>query len=135
MNKKLNATKDSMQIFKEVDIGVAVEVQGQLRVALIRDVLNKSLPDIMGDIKGFVVKGAKLSSADQDLSTCCWIVSSMGKDATRKVIPVLPKGCTGIVGVGGKTKYGESTLSFTICHATLSGVQGSTVVKAYTDKL
>lgn len=134
-NLKLNRSRDSITKFENVDIGVAVEVEGQLRVAVVRNVLNKSLGDIMGDIKNFAAKGAKLSAGDQDLSQVCWIVSSMGKYATSAVIPVLPKGCTGIVGVGRTTKHGESTLSLTICHATLTGMQGAALVKNYTDKL
>jgi pyruvate/2-oxoglutarate dehydrogenase complex dihydrolipoamide acyltransferase (E2) component len=134
-NMKLSQQKDAYQNFSGVDVGVAIEVEGQLRVAVIRDVLKKSLPDVMEDIKRFQAMGAKLSTADQDMTNCCWVVSSMGKDATSAVIPVLPKGCTGIVGVGRRTKHGESTLSFTICHATLTGVQGSGLVKSYIEKL
>jgi pyruvate/2-oxoglutarate dehydrogenase complex dihydrolipoamide acyltransferase (E2) component len=134
-NMKLSQQKDAYQNFSGVDVGVAIEVEGQLRVAVIRDVLKKSLPDVMEDIKRFQAMGAKLSTADQDMTNCCWVVSSMGKDATSAVIAVLPKGCTGIVGVGRRTKHGESTLSFTICHATLTGVQGSGLVKSYIEKL
>jgi len=134
-NRKLNRARDSMTMFMTVDIGVAIEVEGQLRVAVVRDVLGKSLGQIMENVKTFASKGAKLSMSDQDLSTCCWIVSSMGKSATSAVIPVLPKGCTGIVGVGRTNKRGESTLSLTICHATLTGMQGSQLTKAYVDKL
>merc|ERR1740130_1906517 len=64
-NMKLNRNRDSITLFKKVDIGVAVEVEGQLRVAVVRDVLNKSLGDIMNDVKNYAGKGAKLSAADQ----------------------------------------------------------------------
>lgn len=134
-NVKLNRNRDSITMFKKVDIGVAVEVEGQLRVAVIRNVLGKSLGDIMNDVKNYAGKGAKLSAADQDLSQVCWVVSSMGKFATSAVIPVLPKGCAGIVGPGRTNKHGESTLSFTICHATLTGMQGAKLVGEYVKKL
>jgi pyruvate dehydrogenase E2 component (dihydrolipoamide acetyltransferase) len=134
-NQKLNRNRDSITMFNNVNIGVAVEVEGQLRVAVVHDVLKKSLSEIMTDIRGYASKGAKLSAADQDLSQVCWVVSSMGKHATSAVIPVLPKGCTGIVGVGRTSKNGESTLSLTIDHATLTGMQGAELVRSYVQKL
>jgi len=134
-NKKLSADKNGIIAFTKVNIGVAIEVDGQLRVAVVRDVLSKSLVDIKNDVSFFASKGGKLSMADQDLSKVCWVVSSMGKHAATGVIPVLPKGTTGIVGVGRTNKDGAGTLSLSICHATLTGMEGADLVRAYADKL
>merc|ERR1711871_1884419 len=74
------------------------------------------MAEISADVKMFSSKGAKLSPADQNLDKVAWVVSSMGKTATHAVIPVLPKGCTGIVGVGRTDEdTGKSALIATIC--------------------
>jgi pyruvate/2-oxoglutarate dehydrogenase complex dihydrolipoamide acyltransferase (E2) component len=134
-NKKLSADKKSMMTYGQVDIGVAMDFEGQLRVAVIRDASNKSMAEISADVKMFSGKGAKLSLADQNLEKVAWVASSMGKTATHAVIPVLPKGTTGIVGVGRTEEdTGKSTLIATICHATLTGIEGAKVFRAFVDK-
>merc|ERR1719213_296940 len=115
---KLSDDQKSMRKIKQVDIGVAVDVEGQLRVAVIRDVANKSLEDIQMDIKNFAAKGPKLSVADQNLTNVCWVVSSMGKDASQSVVAVLPRECAGILAVGRMDSTGNSALAATVCHAT-----------------
>merc|ERR1719331_503149 len=55
-NTKLNRNRDSITQFNNVNIGVAVEVEGQLRVAVVNNVLNKSLSDIMSDVNSFAAK-------------------------------------------------------------------------------
>jgi len=134
-NKKLSADKKSMMTYGQVDIGVAMDFEGQLRVAVIRDASNKSMAEISADVKMFSSKGAKLSLADQNLEKVAWVVSSMGKTATHAVIPVLPKGTTGIVGVGRTEEdTGKSTLIATICHATLTGIEGAKIFRTFIDK-
>merc|ERR1719174_1016776 len=134
-NKKLSADKRSMMTYGQVDIGVAMDFEGQLRVAVIRDASNKTLAEISADVKMFSTKGAKLSLADQNLEKVAWVVSSMGKTATHAVIPVLPKGTTGIVGVGRTDEdTGKSTLISTICHATLTGIEGAKIFRTFIDK-
>merc|ERR1719379_1386468 len=134
-NKKLSADRRSMMTYGQVDIGVAMDFEGQLRVAVIRDASNKSMAEISADVKMFSSKGAKLSLADQNLEKVAWVVSSMGKTATHAVIPVLPKGTTGIVGVGRTDEdTGKSTLIATICHATLTGIEGAKIFTTFIDK-
>jgi len=132
-NMKLSDDKREMRhIYDSVDVGVAVDADGQLRVAVIRDVLNKSLGEIAGDITGFARKGAKLGLKDQDLTNVCWTVSSMGKNASEMVIPVLPKGTTGIAGVGRTDpETGKSKICFSICHATMTGMNGSEIANRF----
>jgi pyruvate/2-oxoglutarate dehydrogenase complex dihydrolipoamide acyltransferase (E2) component len=134
-NKKLSADKRSMMTYGQVDIGVAMDFEGQLRVAVIRDASNKTMAEISADVKMFSTKGAKLSLADQNLEKVAWVVSSMGKTATHAVIPVLPKGCAGIVGVGRTDEdTGKSSLIATICHATLTGIEGAKVFRTFVEK-
>jgi pyruvate/2-oxoglutarate dehydrogenase complex dihydrolipoamide acyltransferase (E2) component len=134
-NKKLSADKKSMMTYGQVDIGVAMDFEGQLRVAVIRDASNKTMAEISADVKMFSTKGAKLSLADQNLEKVAWVVSSMGKTATHAVIPVLPKGTTGIVGVGRTDEdTGKSSLIATICHATLTGIEGAKIFRTFIDK-
>jgi pyruvate/2-oxoglutarate dehydrogenase complex dihydrolipoamide acyltransferase (E2) component len=134
-NKKLSADKKSMMTYGQVDIGVAMDFEGQLRVAVIRDASNKTMAEISSDVKMFSTKGAKLSLADQNLEKVAWVVSSMGKTATHAVIPVLPKGTTGIVGVGRTDEdTGKSSLIATICHATLTGIEGAKIFRTFIDK-
>merc|ERR1719473_1679264 len=134
-NKKLSADKRSMMTYGQVDIGVAMDFEGQLRVTVIRDAANKTMAEISADVKMFSTKGAKLSLADQNLEKVAWVVSSMGKTATHAVIPVLPKGCTGIVGVGRTDEdTGKSALIATICHATLTGIEGAKLFRTFVEK-
>merc|ERR1719174_1134183 len=134
-NKKLSADRRSMMTYGQVDIGVAMDFEGQLRVAVIRDAANKSPEEISADVQMFSSKGAKLSLADQNLEKVAWVVSSMGKTATHAVIPVLPKGCTGIVGVGRTDEdTGKSALIATICHATLTGIEGAKLFRTFVEK-
>merc|ERR1719238_1191051 len=134
-NKKLSADKRSMMTYGQVDIGVAMDFEGQLRVAVIRDAGNKTMAEISADVQMFSGKGAKLSLADQNLEKVAWVVSSMGKTATHAVIPVLPKGCTGIVGVGRTDEdTGKSALIATICHATLTGIEGAKIFRTFIEK-
>jgi len=133
-NKKLNKKRDSMltDFDNGVSVGVAIEVDGELRVARIKDCLTKSVSEIGEDIKNFAGMGGKLPLEDQDLSDVCYVVSTMGKQATDNVIAVLPKGCTGIFGIGklnGAT--GECDFSATLCHATLTGLEGAAMVREY----
>jgi pyruvate/2-oxoglutarate dehydrogenase complex dihydrolipoamide acyltransferase (E2) component len=136
MNRKLSADKRNMLFKGQVDIGLAVDAEGQLRVAVVRNVLNKSYADIGADIEGFIKKGAKLSAKDQSLENVCWVVTSLGKDAPGSGIPVLPRNCTGIVTVGrASARSGESIVSATMCHATLSGVEGTKILRSFVDSL
>lgn len=60
-NKKLSSSKKDMIInFPSIDIGVAIEVAGELRVAVVRDCSNKSTKDIAADIKRYADLGNKL---------------------------------------------------------------------------
>merc|ERR1719364_313985 len=134
-NKKLSADKRSMMTYGQVDIGVAMDFEGQLRVAVIRDASNKTMAEINAEVQMFSGKGAKLSLQDQNLDKVAWVVSSMGKAATHTVIPVLPKGCTGIVGVGRTDEdTGKSALIATICHATLTGIEGAKLFRTFVEK-
>jgi pyruvate/2-oxoglutarate dehydrogenase complex dihydrolipoamide acyltransferase (E2) component len=131
MNKKLTKDRKGMQYLSQVDIGVAVDVEGQLRTAVVRDVSNKSAQQIRDDIARFVSLKAKLPLEDQDLANVCFTVSSMGKDASELVIPVLPKGTSGILGVGRVDDQGKTALVATLCHATLTGVEGAKLMTEF----
>jgi len=133
-NKKLTPDQRNMKTYGQVDIGVAVDLEGQLKVAVIRDCANKTIGEISADIKMFSAQGAKLSAADQNLDKVCWVVSSMGKNAPHTVIPVLPKGTAGIIGVGRTDETGKATLTATICHATMTGLEGSKIFRAFVEK-
>ncbi|CAD7964294.1 unnamed protein product [Amoebophrya sp. A25] len=130
MNIKLSKDRTEMKLFPKVNIGCAIDVNGQLRTAVVKDVTSKSYADVMADVKRMAAAGAKLPAEDQNLDEVCFTVSSMGKDATDVVIPVLPKGTTGIMGVGKLDEQGKAFLAMTLCHATMSGVEGSNLMKA-----
>ena len=77
--------------------------------------------------------GNKLSLEDQNLSTVCYVVSTKGKHATDNVIPVLPKGTTGIFGIGRTDGAGMSAFTASLCHASLTGLEGALLVRTYKD--
>merc|ERR1712118_227767 len=86
-NKKLSGDKRSMMTYGQVDIGVAMDFEGQLRVAVIRDAGNKTMAEISAEVQMFSSKGAKLSLQDQNLDKVAWVVSSMGKAARIRSSP------------------------------------------------
>jgi pyruvate dehydrogenase E2 component (dihydrolipoamide acetyltransferase) len=134
-NQKLDSNRKNMEHFEHrVDIGCAVDAKGQLRVAVVRDVDKKSLQEIHADMIRFSEAGARLSAADQDTSTVCWTVSSMGKSASEVVLPVLPPHTTGILGVG-RIEDGKSKMTLSVCHATLSGMEGGKVMSKFRELL
>jgi len=125
LNKKLSSDKQSMRVFtKSADIGMAVEVAGQLRVAVVHDASSKSLADIAADIENFKAKGSKLSPEEQDLDSVCFVLTSLGKNAPEQAYATLPRGVTGILAVG-RMEEGRSNFIFTLCHATLNGSEGA----------
>lgn len=130
-NKKLSGDRKSMIIPKSVDIGIAVDVGFGLRTCVVRDVANKSLEQISADVKGFVAKGGKLSPEDTDLTNVCWTITSIGKGASKFACSVLPPGTSGILSLGRMAEPGtaqETMLSCCMCHATLTGMEGSTLL-------
>merc|ERR1719282_385346 len=136
MNKKLSKDRKSMQFYDEkVNIGVAVDVDGNLRTCVVRDAGNKSLDEIRKDILRFVSAGKNLKPEDTDLTDVCWTLTSIGKNATEFAVPVLPKGTTGIMSVGRMSdETGKSILGLQMCHATLTGVEGATTLRAIAEK-
>lgn len=74
--------------------------------------------------------------ADQDLTDVAWTVSTMGKFATEQVLPVLPRGTSGILGVGRTDKEtGKSMMIMSMCHGTLTGMDGAGVMNNFAEKL
>jgi pyruvate/2-oxoglutarate dehydrogenase complex dihydrolipoamide acyltransferase (E2) component len=125
INKKLSNDKRSMRTFSNsVDIGVAVEVDGQLRVAVLRDASSKSMTEIGADMEVFKAKGSKLSPEDQNLDSVCFVLSSLGKHAPTEAYATLPRGLTGILAIGRKHEE-RSSVIMTLCHATLTGSEGA----------
>lgn len=55
----------------------------------------------------------------------------MGKQATDTVIPVLPKGTTGIFGIGRTDEGGSSVFAASLCHASLTGLEGALLMRTY----
>ena len=55
----------------------------------------------------------------------------MGKQATDVVLPVLPKGTTGIFGIGRTNEAGMSVFSASLCHASLTGLEGALLMRTY----
>merc|ERR1711937_336537 len=131
MNKKLSKDRNSMIYFRdEVDIGIAVDVDGELRTAVVQNVTNKTIEAIKKDIDMLVEKSkaGRLTQSDTDMGSVCWSLTSIGKNACEFAVPVLPKYSTGIVSVGRMQDFGKSILIFNMCHATLTGVEGARVV-------
>jgi pyruvate/2-oxoglutarate dehydrogenase complex dihydrolipoamide acyltransferase (E2) component len=125
MNKKLSSDKRSLRAFaKGADIGMAVEVDGQLRVAVVRDASSKSVEEIGADIESFKAKGSKLAPEDQDLDSVCFVLTSLGKNAPVQAFATLPRGITGILAIG-RMQDGRSNFTSTLCHATLTGSEGA----------
>lgn len=130
LNKKLDGERRTQIFRKQVDIGIAVDVGFGLRTCVVRDVTNKTYAQINEDVQGFVAAGAKLPAEDQDLTTVGWSVTSIGKGAARFAVSVLPPGTSGILSIGRMAgNNGDDTmLSLCMCHASLTGVEGSSIL-------
>merc|ERR1712112_86579 len=128
LNKKLTKDRLSFMLPKTIDLGLAIEVDRQLRVGVIRDVLNKSTGAIGEEIASMVARGKYLSVADQDMTTVCYTLSSLGKNSTAQVFPTLIRGTTAIIGVG-RSVDGKARMDMTVCHATLTGTEGAALLR------
>ena len=101
LNKKLSPNKTEMLDFGDsVDLGLAIEVEGQLRVAVLRDVVNKSPKELREVVENWKALGKKLPIQDQDLTTVSFVLTTLGKSAPESVNPTLTRGVSGILGVG-----------------------------------
>jgi len=129
INKKLSADRKELVHYKSVDIGIAVDVGFGLRNLAIRDVTNKSLEQIAADVQGFVDAGASLPVETMDMTTVCWNVTALGKLAGRFACSVIPPGTSGILSIGLMQKPADQTmLSCAMCHATLTGMEGASML-------
>jgi len=138
LNKKLSEDRRCVHTYSKVDIGVAVEVKGLLRVAVVRDAAAKSATQIAADLAGFRLKGAKLTHEDQDLTSVCYVLTSLGKDAPQRADATLPRGLAGILAIGRSHKPDGATFksagershfTMTLCHATLTGSEGAKLLR------
>ena len=84
-------------------------------------------------MKGFVAAGGKLKPSDTDLTTVSYTVTSIGKNAALFAVSVLPPKTGGILSIGRQNADGSAYLSFAMCHATLTGVEGMTILGAIRD--
>lgn len=82
MNKKLSYPDRSvMRHVARVDIGVAVDNDGQLRTAVVRDVSGKTSHEVYTDLLRFQQEGYRFTKEDTDLDNVCWTLTSIGKMA------------------------------------------------------
>jgi len=107
-----------------------------LRVARIKDVCNRSLDEIQATIVEYKEKGVKLTLEDQDTTSCCYVLTTLGKSAPEQVMPTLPRGITGILGIGRINDLdGMSQFNFNVCHATLTGSEGANLLMNLADRV
>ncbi|CAD7929159.1 unnamed protein product [Amoebophrya sp. A25] len=131
LNRKLNKKRDGFLDYNEggVNLGMAITVDNQLRVAVLMDVTSKTEGELQAEIQALKAKGKKMSPDDQDLSTACFVLTTLGKDAPEEVLPTLPRGITAILGVGRtQEETSKSKFSMNVCHATLNGAEGATLM-------
>ncbi|CAD7941238.1 unnamed protein product [Amoebophrya sp. A120] len=138
LNRKLNTERTAFLDFSQtnsVDLGLAITVDNQLRVAVLRDVNQKSVAEIAADIAALKERGSKLTPQDQDLSNVCYVLTTLGKDAPVEVNPTLPRGMTAILGVGRTDAEKRAKFTMNVCHATLNGAEGATVLMELVQKV
>jgi len=99
-------------------------------------VTGKSADEISSDVKGFVDAGGKLPPHVTDLTTVGWTVTSIGKGAAKFAVSVLPPTTSGILSIGrmGTGEGAETYISLCMCHATLTGQEGSKILQAVASK-
>ncbi len=114
---------------------MAIEVEGQLRVVNVPDCAGKSVGELQALLEEYKAKGRNLTPESQDIRSCCWIVSSLGKASPESALATLPRGATGILAVGRNVEGRGAMMNFTLCHATLTGAEGANVLQGLVEKI
>ncbi|MDH4127987.1 MAG: 2-oxo acid dehydrogenase subunit E2 [Spirochaetota bacterium] len=100
----LNAHYDheslTCRLFKEVNLGVAVDTQDGLYVPVLRDVVNSRPEDLRAKINDFKLKAKNQSFKQEDLKDSTIALSNYGNLGGRYATPLVVPPKVAIIGVG-----------------------------------
>ena len=90
---------NEIRIAGEVNIGVAVSIEGGLIVPVIRNADRKSLPRISSELKELVEKGRTGRLSSDDVSGGTFSVTNLGAFGVEAFNPIITPGQSAILGV------------------------------------
>ncbi|HUT34775.1 MAG TPA: dihydrolipoamide acetyltransferase family protein [Planctomycetota bacterium] len=84
----------------EVNIGLAVGIEGGLIVPVVRNCEGKSLLDVSGDTEALIAKARSKRLTPDDYEGGCLTISNLGMFGVDAVLPIINPGEVAILGVG-----------------------------------
>jgi 2-oxoisovalerate dehydrogenase E2 component (dihydrolipoyl transacylase) len=100
LNAHFNSAALSLKLFKEINLGIAVDTTSGLFVPVIKNVGNLSTEEIRSKINEFKEKARTVSFSPQDLQQATITLSNFGAIAGRYANPMIMPPMVAIVGVG-----------------------------------
>lgn len=138
-NPILNASlqEGKLIMYESVNVGVAVAVENALLVPVIKNVQEKSLPEISAEVSELVRKARGGALLPEDMSGGTFTLSNLGMFNVDAMTPILNPPEAGIMAIGPfhkEAKFGDddslqvrqvATLSLTFDHSVTDGVPAS----------
>lgn len=90
---------NEIRVPPEVNIGVAVALEGGLIVPVVRNADRKTLPDVSVELKALVAKGRSGGLANTDISGGTFSITSLGAYGVDIFNPIITPGQSAILGV------------------------------------
>lgn len=95
---------DEIILHPNVNVGVAVDVEGNVIVPVILDCSNKSLPEIAVDLNRLVFKAREKKIEQKDVTKSTITVTNFGMTGVKIGIPMVRSGEAVILGIGSVDK-------------------------------
>ena len=137
---------DCLIFREEVNIGLAVAIDGGLVVPVVRNCERKRLAEIAGDTKTLVDKARNKRLTPEEYEGGCFTISNLGMFCVETVAPIINPGEVAILGVGRIaprpviiencfTIRQMTTLTIACDHRIVDGVIGARFLKAVKNAL
>lgn len=128
---------DEIAIYENVNIGVAVEVAGNLFIVVIRDTQDKDVFEISKNLKELIEKLKTNTISMDDFMGATFVLSNLGMFDLDGFTPLINPPLTGVLGVGATRKEvvvdhddtfaikKKAEFTFTLNHASADGAPGA----------
>lgn len=147
LNAHFDGENHSVKKFKEINLGLAVDVPHGLYVPVLKDVANKSDEEIRALVEKFKAQAQTKSIAQDDLHGATIVLSNFGTIAGRYANPIILPPTVAIVGVGRIAKsvvpdennqpavHRMVPLSMSVDHRAITGGEVARFLRALMDAL
>ncbi len=98
----LNATlsKDQIRIFKDINIGIAVDLEEGLIVPVVHDANKKNLMEIASLVENLIKKAKERSLTTEELKNGTFTITNLGAFGVDIFMPIINPPQTAILGIG-----------------------------------